>query len=364
MQFPFVTIILPIRNEAKYIQRCLVSVIDQDYPADQLEILVVDGMSDDGTRDIVQSFQQKHPNLKLIDNPQKIVPTGWNIAVQLAKGDFVVRVDGHCIIATDYVRQCLKYLQLDDVHCVGGPIETIGETFTSQAIAVAMSSKFGVGNSAFRVLKPGLKDEGPEDSLPKGDSMNKTHSMYIDTVGIPAFTRQALDLAGLMDEELVRNQDDEYIFRLRKLGARLVLASDIQIKYFCRTSYNALARQYFQYGYWKVRVFQKFPRQMRPRQFIPLVFVLSLIVLLALAGSVPLFGTLLKLEVAAYLVASLTASVLESRKRGWRFLPFLPLIFAILHISYGLGFLLGLFKFYNRWGDKVGKIPIDNETHG
>jgi succinoglycan biosynthesis protein ExoA len=341
---PLVSIIIPIRDEYVFIQRGLHAIFVQDYPASFMQILITDGMSTDHTRATIQSFASEHPQLKIqiLDNPGKIVPTGMNIALRQTKGVIIIRVDGHCIISPDYVRKCVEHLQKDGVDGVGGPMRSVGETTLAKAIAIGMSSTFGVGNSAFRT------------------SSGKT--MQVDTVPFPAYTRQIIDRAGLYDEELVRNQDDEYNYRIRELGGRILLADDVRSTYFSRGSFKFLWSQYYQYGFWKVRVLQKHPRQMSLRQFVPPVFVLALFVSVLLAFSIILhlssFNILLSASVPfLYLLANLLASIYTAFRKGWHYLPLLPFTFAVLHLSYGLGFLAGLIKFWNRWGDKVGKVP-------
>src|SRR5262249_42436745 len=147
---PFVSVIMPIRNESDYIERSLGAVFAQDYPADSLEVIVADGMSGDGTREIVRQWQAGFPHLRVIDNPGRIAPTGLNAAIERARGEVIVRVDGHCEIAPDYISKCVAYLQNDRVDGVGGPLETVGETASARVIAAAMSSRFGVGGAAFR----------------------------------------------------------------------------------------------------------------------------------------------------------------------------------------------------------------------
>ena len=338
---PFVSIIIPVRNEHAYIHACLQSVLNQDYPQDQIEILIADGMSDDGTRAAIAEFQVNHSNIQLFDNPGKIVPTGMNILIPQTKGDILIRVDGHCVIAPDYVSNCVHHLQQDNVDGVGGPMHTIGEDFTSKVIALAMSSKFGVGNSSFRTETGQTK--------------------LADTVPFPAYTRAIIEKVGLYDEELVRNQDDEYNYRIREAGGKILLTDDVRSTYFSRGSFQKLWKQYFQYGYWKVRVLQKHPKQMSIRQFIPPLFVLSIIVAILLAvttswGWIALLGL-----VITYLLSNLTASFLTARANGRQYFWPLPLAFAILHLSYGSGFLVGLFKFINRWGDKIGLVPVPSE---
>ena len=336
---PLVTVIMPTRNEAAYVSRSLGSVLAQDYPCDRLEILAVDGMSTDGTRAIVETLGRSRPqaSLRLIDNPRMIVPTGMNIGLGQARGDIIVRVDGHCEIAPDYVRRCVEHLAKDGVDGVGGSVDTVGETRTAEVIAAAMSTWFGTGDSAFRTEqgKTGLAD----------------------TIPFPAYTRSVIRMAGGYDEELVRCQDDEYNYRLRELGAKILLAADVRSKYHSRASLRSLWNQYFQYGFWKVRVMQKHPRQMRLRQFVPPLFSLCLLLCLCLSILFPWGWTCLAAVAGCYAVVNLAASVATASRKGWRHLPLLPAAYAILHLSYGLGFLVGLLKFWNRWGDRVGRVP-------
>jgi glycosyltransferase involved in cell wall biosynthesis len=339
---PFVSLILPIYNEAAYIEKCIQAIMAQDYSG-PTEILVVDGMSTDCTRTILEKFILQHSSLIMIENPGRIVPIGMNIALRQARGEIIIRVDGHCIIAPNYVSNCVLHIQEKGVAGVGGPMQTIGETYLASVIALAMSSPFGVGNSAFRTIS--------------------SESMLTDTVPFPAYTRKIIQRAGLYDEELMRNQDDEYNYRIRALGGKILLAEDVRSTYFSRASLTGLWRQYFQYGLYKVRVMQKHPRQMSPRQFVPPLFVLALLasVLLALF---PLTRFLSLVIPIVYLCANLAASILtaiRARKADSSssaiYYSLLPIAFAILHLSYGLGFLLGLIKFWNRWGDRVGCIP-------
>jgi cellulose synthase/poly-beta-1,6-N-acetylglucosamine synthase-like glycosyltransferase len=342
---PFVSLIMPVRNEATFIARGLGAVLAQDYPAERLEVLVVDGMSEDGTREIVRAFARRHPNLRLLDNHGRIVPAGLNLALRQARGEIIVRVDGHCEIAADYVRRCVECLATEEVDGVGGPIETIGETPVAGAIALAMSSKFGVGGSAFRTVKG--------------------RRMLVETVAFPAYTRRAIERAGSFDEELVRNQDDEYNYRLTKLGGRLLLAPEIRSRYYSRGSFRSLWRQYFQYGYWKVRVMQKHPRQMRLRQFAPPLFVAALLAALALAPFSPAGRWLLLLSAASYLTANFAASILAARGGGARLLPLLLVAHTTLHLAYGSGFIVGLIKFRHRWGARANPPDYDRaRAHG
>jgi succinoglycan biosynthesis protein ExoA len=333
---PFVSVLMPVRNEAAFINRSVGSVLSQDYPPERMEILLADGLSEDGTRQIISGLQQQHSNIKILDNHRKIVATGLNAALCQARGEIIIRVDGHCEIAPDYLRRCVAHLLNDKVEAVGGPVETIGESYIARVIAAAMSSRFGVGGSTFRVAT--------------------NNTQFTDTVAFPAYTRAVIDRAGPFDEELVRNQDDEYNYRLRKLGVKILLASDVGSRYYSRATLARLCSQYFQYGYWKVRVMQKHIRQMRPRQFAPPLFVAALLMSLILLPIFTVAGYLLGLIAGVYAVAVVSATIFSVRKNEWELLPLLPLAFTILHLAYGSGFLIGLLRFWNRWRSGEGQL--------
>lgn len=334
---PNVTMILPVRNEGEKIRLALTSLLNQDFPFHQFEVIIADGNSTDNTKNIVEEFRKNHPNIFLIENKNEIVPSGMNLALKQALGDFIIRIDGHCIIDQHYVQNCVNHLMKDGVDGVGGPMETIGETDLSKTIAVGMSSQFGVGNSAFRTTDNDV--------------------IEVDTIAFPAYKREIIEKVGLYDEELVRNQDDEYNYRIREMGGKLLLASDVRSKYYSRGSYSKLWLQYYQYGYWKVRVLQKHPKQMSLRQFVPPTFVFSLIFSLILSFVTSWGWVALALVAGSYFLVNLAASIHTASKKGWEHIFRLPLVFAILHLSYGSGFLVGLVKFWNRWGDKLGKVP-------
>jgi glycosyltransferase involved in cell wall biosynthesis len=295
-----------------------------------MEILIVDGISTDDTREIVLGLAKQHGNIRLIDNPKGIAPTALNLGLAEARGEIIVRVDGHCEIATDYVRRCVEHLTNDGVDAVGGPIETVGETRTAKMIALAMSSPFGVGGSSFRTLKD--------------------RAQLVDTVAFPGFTRAAIEKAGPFDEELVRNQDDEYSYRLRKLGGRIMLSPKLRSRYYSRSSLSTLWRQYFQYGYWKVRVMQKHWQQMRAYQFAPAVFVSLLSLALILSPFSSVARIMFVAMASTYAATNVVVSLRTLTRNSWKGLPALIASFAVLHFAYGFGFLGGLAYFWNCWG--------------
>jgi glycosyltransferase involved in cell wall biosynthesis len=332
-----ISIILPVRNEGQRIKSTLEAIFNQDYPQAEIEIWVADGMSTDCTREIIRCFQQTHPNLYLIDNPGKIVSTGINTAIRQAKGEVIIRVDGHTIIANEYVRQCVALLNDSSADNVGGRMTAEGDTPFGKIVALTTSSPFGVGGAKFHYSE---KEE------------------WVDTVYMGAWRREVFNKVGLFDEELVRDQDDEFNYRLREAGGKILLSPKIQSRYAVRSTPRSLWTQYFQYGYWKIRVFQKHPKQMRVRQFIPPTFSLALLASCLSSFFIPNGWLFLTSLAVIYLVANLGASCIVATRKGWSHFPFLPITFGILHIGYGLGFLLGLLKFWNRWADKLGKTTF------
>lgn len=325
---PLVTIIMPIRNEVAFIGRSLGAVLAQEHPADRLEVLVVDGMSDDGTRDLVTRMIEDQPRSRLFDNPKRIVPTAMNVGLDQAEGDIIVRVDGHTIIAPDYVRRCLKALHNSGADCVGGPMRAVGDTEFGEAVALATSHPFGVGGSRFHYA---------------------TEPMEVDTVYMGAWPRQVFERVGRFDEEMVRNQDDEFSYRLRAAGGRIWLDPRIRSTYHVRSSLRSLWRQYYQYGYWKVRVFQKVPGSAQLRHWVPPLFALAVLGGLVSAILLPVLRLPYLGGLFAYTLANLTSSACLAAREGWRHPLRLPFVFVTLHLSYGLGFWRGVLRFGLPW---------------
>ncbi len=325
----FVTIIMPVRNEADYIGRSMGSVLTQNYPSVQMEILVVDGISDDETQSIINQIidNNKQLSIKFLENPAQTVPHALNIGLRHARGQIIIRIDGHCEITSDYVSKCVKAMQSTGADCAGGTIITIGETVTAQAIALAQSSFFGVGGVSFRTdqAKPG----------------------YVDTLAFGAYRRDVFERIGHFDEELVRNQDDEFNFRLTQAGGKIWLDPSIRSVYYNRASLRKLGSQYFQYGFYKVRVIQKRHGIPSWRHLVPGAFVLAF----AAAILISLITTDLfwfSAIAGPYCLTNLIASLWAGRNKI-RLMPLLPLAFATLHFSYGFGFLWGLWHFRKKY---------------
>jgi succinoglycan biosynthesis protein ExoA len=341
-EFPLVSVLLPVRNEGDHIATCLDAICRQDYPEDRLQTLVIDGLSSDKTREIVAKAICRQSNLSLVDNPAGTVPAALNLGIRHSKGDVIVRVDGHTVVAPDYVRECVEELRRTGADNVGGRMNAVGKTPFGRAAALATSSPFGVGGARFHYSE----DEE-----------------WVDTVYLGAWPRSVFGRIGLFDEELDRDQDDEFNYRLRAAGGRILLSPRIKSHYTVRGSPSMLWQQYFQYGFWKVRVLQKHARQMQWRQFVPAVFVAALVGTAGLWIARPVASLPFLVVACTYLLANVLASIRMAARRGWQAFLLLPVAFAALHVGYGLGFLAGLARFATRWGDRIGRVPAWSWPH-
>jgi succinoglycan biosynthesis protein ExoA len=315
---PLVSVVIPMRNEARHIKRCLESLLEQDYPEGRLEILAVDGGSTDGSSAIVEEISSVHPNVRLLHNPKGITPAGFNVGIREARGEVIAIVSAHAYPEKDYVQQCIAAFQRSGADGVGGLMRPVSNTYIGRAIAMAMTSRFGVGDARFHYS-------------------NK--EQFVDTIYMAVYRREVFDKIGLFDEELVRNQDYELNYRLRRAGGRVLLSPAIKSYYVPRSSLPALWRQYFSYGLWKVRMLLKHPRSLRWRQAVPPLFVSAFFGSLLLGLFWPPARWLFAAIAGCYLLANLTASIIAASRGGWRYLPILPIVFATIHSAWGLGFL-------------------------
>lgn len=318
---PFVSLVIPMRNEEGHIRPCLESVFSQDYPAERMEILVVDGRSTDHSRDMVAHYAQQYSNLHLLDNPRQVTPAALNVGIRQAKGEYILRIDAHSLVPSDYVRQCVATLQRSGADAVGGVMHSIGRGYVGKAIALALGSRFGAGDSRFHYAQ----DEAS-----------------VDTIPLPAFRREVFQRVGVFDETLIRNQDFEFNYRIRQSGGRLLLSPAIRFYYTPRSSLTALWQQYFQYGRWKVRTLQKHPDSLRWRQVMPPLFVSVFFGSLLLGLFWPPARWPFAFIAGCYLLANLVASTIAASRGGWRYLPILLIVFATIHFAWGLGFLYGI----------------------
>jgi succinoglycan biosynthesis protein ExoA len=323
-QTPRVSIIIPCRNEAAYIDSCIQSIRQGEQPEGGMEILAADGRSTDGTRDVLARLNREDPRIRMIDNPDLTVPYGLNAAIRAAQGDIIVRIDAHTEYAPDYVVRCAEALQQTDADVVGGPWVAKGKGYIGRTIAAAFQSSFSTGG---------------------GKAHDPDYTGYVDTVYLGCWHRQHLMDLGMFDEEFTRNQDDELNLRIMRRGGKVYQSTNIHSIYTHRNSLAKLFRQQYQYGFWKVRVIQKHRQPASIRHLVPIVFVIGII----LGAALSLLNGYLAIAYAAfgglYLLINLTASMLTARRDGLAILPLLPVVFFIFHFAYGWGFLRGMIHF-------------------
>jgi len=319
---PTISIVLPCRNEERYIGACLDSILATTYPLDRIELLVVDGESEDRTREIVAEFVRRHPGVRLLENRRRITPAALNVGLRAATGEIILRMDAHVVYPINYIPRLVDALLTSDADNVGGIIVTLpadGSTM-ARAIAVGLSHPFGVGNAYFRI---GV-------GAPR----------WVDSVPFGCFRREVFDRIGLFDEELIRNQDDEFNLRLIKFGGRILLLPDVVSYYFARRSLSDLSRMYYQYGYYKPLVARKVDGVMTLRQLVPGLFVLTLAGTAVLAPVLPLLPVTIGIA-GAYLTALVGCVIGAVRRHGWRCALALAAVFPAVHFSYGIGSLRG-----------------------
>ena len=249
-------VIIPIFNEQKFISRAIRSVLNQDIKKIYQEIIIVDGMSTDGTRGIIDGFKKKHKNIILLDNPEKLVSIGFNKALTISKGDIIFRLDGHAEFGPGYFRKCIAIMKKKDINCVGGVIIHHSYGIIGKTIQISQSSIFGVGGVDFR--------------------KTNTKAKFVDTLAFGAYNRKLFENFGGYDEDLVKNQDDELNFRIIQNGEKIWLDPTLKTIYYSRNNFKDLLSQYFFYGFYKIRVIQKRKGFASWRHLIPAVFLISL----------------------------------------------------------------------------------------
>ena len=335
------SVICPIYNEEKYISQFLDSILQQDYPKDDLEILLVDGMSKDRTREIISEYAQRYPCLRLVDNPQQTVPYAMNNGIMSAKGETIIRLDAHAEYPSDYFSILAKRLyQLEGADNVGGVCITLpcNDTVVATAIAECLGNRFGMGNSYFRV---GAKEV-----------------MSVDTVPFGCFRKSLFDKIGLYDTDMIRNQDDELNGRIIKNGGKIYLLPEIEIKYFARDKIAKVRKMFYQYGLYKPLGNKKLGAPATIRQFFPLLFVIGLVLGLVLCLIFPVLWPFYAAVIILHLLIGTFEGIKSARKTGkWGCVFIMPYIFLTMHISYGSGYLRGMYNllFHKSFEVKVNR---------
>ena len=319
-----ISVVIPCRNEVAFIEECIDAIYSNFINSDvYLNVFVVDGMSDDGTREKIQALKSTYPTLQLVDNVKQLTPFAFNLGIHATQADYIQIVGARHILSSNYVQQSLDILKsMPEVWCVGGRLINEYINQTGEIISKAMSTSFGMGLGNFRTL---------------------AKSGYTDTVTSPMYPFWVFDKIGFFDEQLIRNQDDDFNFRVTKAGGKIYFENDIHLKYYVRGNYSGLYRQFYQYGYWKVFVNQKHKAVTTFRQLIPPLFVAFIF----LSVILPLIHPLLALLTSGVYLIYIAFALLMGFKKGKNLNESFQIAFTfpIMHFSYGLGYLKGILDF-------------------
>jgi succinoglycan biosynthesis protein ExoA len=333
-----VSVLIPCRNEASHIEACLANVYSFVPPVGGFEVIVIDGMSTDGTRETLKTLQEHHKDLTVLDNPCKLVPHAMNIGIMHAKGEYIVRTDARCVHPKTYLVDLIDLIERTKAANVGGVLVPQGTTYIQRSIAHAYKSPIAMGGA--------LRD--------RGEYVGETDAVYGG-----CFQKQRLLDIGLYDERMVRNQDDELSFRLRKQGGKVIQSGAIKVRYFPRKHFKQLFKQFLQYGYWKVLVLDKHPHQASWRHYAPAALVLGL----AGLGISSLFSStgavVLYLFAGSYLLVIALESLRVTVRTSLSLLPGVFIAIICIHMGFGSGFLLGLvsrlLKMKTRWFETLSR---------
>jgi succinoglycan biosynthesis protein ExoA len=315
---PFVTILAPVLNEERYLAHFIESVLRCDYPKDRLELCLVDGCSQDRTREVIEQYAREHSWIRRFDNPKQTTASSLNLGLPQVRGEIVVRMDAHSLYPPDYVSLCVQKLLTSGAQNVGGRMEPMGVDYWTWCIAYATSNPFGVGDAKYRYSRI---------------------EQLVDTVYLGAWRTETLRGLGGFSEDVGVNEDYELNVRLRKTGGQVLYCPGITAQYHVRSSLGSLIRQYWKYGFSRVLTLRRHPNSLRWRQVAPPGVLLGLLASALVGLWSPGWGLILP---AFYATCSLGSSMLIAARQGWRYFPGLPVVFGVIHFSWGAGFLAGL----------------------
>lgn len=326
--YPTVSIIVPCLNEERRVPSLLKAIFTQTYPLEKIEVIISDGMSTDGTREVIDAFIRTHQELRvqIVDNIRVNIPSALNRAIEASNGEIILRLDAHSYPKPDYIERCVSGLVEGKGDNVGGIwiIESDNDFWLSKSIAFAASNPLGVGDAKYRHSKVASE---------------------VETVPFGCFYRKTIEKVGLYDENILTNEDYELNARIRKDGGRIWLDPEIQSVYYARGTISQLAKQYFRYGYWKYKMLKRYPETIIWRQALPPLFVFSLVVLFLLGFIQPFFHLILLVELALYIIPQFIVSGSASfRYQTFYLLIGVPIAISTMHVSWGSGFLFSMFR--------------------
>lgn len=335
-----VSVIIPVFNEERHIEKCIASINRQDYPREHIEYIFVDGNSTDLTRKLLDDYAKGCSFIRVLNNPDRTAPYAMNLGIRHASGEYIVRLDGHSEYAEDYISKCIEYLSKTGADNVGGIAVAKSSGYFGNAIACVLSSVFGVGNSSFRTSST----EG-----------------YVETVPFGAFKKEVFEKYGLYDVRLTRNQDIELNRRIIKNGGKIFMTPEIRVNYLNRDRLSGFMKQGYSNGLWNIITWFLCPGALSVRHFVPFLFVASIIFLplLFILTGLSFFKWLFLSEMILYFALDFLFSIRSSYQKGIKYLPVLPFLFLMLHVSYGFGSFVGIGKSIRMINGKAGRSTID-----
>lgn len=330
MTRPLVSIVVPCRNEVAHIRRMLDSMLANDYPRDRLEVLIVDGLSDDGTRAVIAEYAGRYPWIQVLDNPRRTTPHALNLGISQARGSIIMRMDVHAFYPPNYIAGLVDCMERTGADSVGASWQTqpANTTLMARAIAAVMAHPLGNGNAQYR--------------------FGTSRPREVDTLQCGSYRREVFKRLGPFDEDLLRSQDSELTFRLLRAGGRVLLAPGVVAHYYTRESLGKLWRMFFQYGYFKPLVARKVGAVMTARQLVPALFVATVGLAALLAPWAAAARALLVLALGAYGAADLAAAAMIARRAGVPVGLAAGVVFPVVHLAFGLGYLFGVWDFVIR----------------
>jgi glycosyltransferase involved in cell wall biosynthesis len=322
---PFVSVIVPCRNEQRHIAQCLDSILANDYPSDRMEILVVDGMSEDCTREIVKEYAEKNPKVRLIDNPEKIIPAAMNTGILHAKGDTIIKMDAHSTYRRNHIGMCVAYQEKYRAENVGGIWKMLpgSDTAEARAIVLGLAHRFGSGNARIKV--------------------GASQPIWSDSVSFGCFRKELFSRIGMFNERLRRSSDMDLNMRIRAAGGGILLVPEIMVNYYADPNLKAFWKHNFADGVWATYVLKFGSKAWSWRHWVPLAFVLALVGLFALSPLISwCFWLGLGIAGAYFLVSLMVSLQIALREKSLKLFFLLPIVFAMRHFAHGLGAALGL----------------------
>ena len=328
-----VSVVIALQNEERFIGACIDSFLKQTIKKELMEILVVDGMSNDKSKDIVKDYQLRYPqtNIRILDNPKKIQAAGWNIGFKQARGQYVLMMGAHTVVTSDFLEKNLEAHRKHDVPCTGGIVRAVGDDKKSKSIALAFNTPFGAGNAKYWF---GTKEE------------------FVETVAFGLYKKKVFNEVGYIDENIIRGQDWEFNYRITKKMGKVLFSPDIKSFYHARSNFRKLWKRQFQAGFWKIYIFKKHPNSILIRQLIPISFSFVLL-LIYVIGLFTNFWAPFFVVSGSYLVTNFGCSLYYSLRRNLSFAPYLFVAYPIIHLAYGFGALCGLIYYLFRCPDRT-----------